>query len=125
MCRPVKLQSWSTNKAIRGISMFELRSGYPSYRGLKLFFASMLPIFLFLSFQEYFISNGWSYCIVTATHLTAASSFTFSLLSRCWVTSIHWGFKWWRVVMQRSSPMSGMSSFREHSGKPIGFRHSN
>ena len=58
MCRPVKSQSWSTNEAIRGISMFELRSGYPSYRGLKLLFTSMLPIFLFLNFQEHLSLMG-------------------------------------------------------------------
>ena len=64
------------------LACFELRSGHPSYRGLKLFFY----------FQEHFISNGWSCCVVTATHPTAASSFTFNLLSRHWVTSTHWGF---------------------------------
>ena len=47
MGRPVELQGWSTNEAIRGTGTFELRSGYPSHRGLKLFFASMLPIFYF------------------------------------------------------------------------------
>ena len=56
MCRPVKLQSWSTNEAIRGMGMSELGRGDPNYRSLKLFFASMLPI-LFLSFGGHSISN--------------------------------------------------------------------
>ena len=56
MCRPVELQGWSTNEAIRGMGMSELGRGDPNYRGLKLFFASMLPI-LFLSFSEHSISN--------------------------------------------------------------------
>ena len=56
MCRPVELQSWSTNEAIRGMGMSELGRGYPNYRGLKLFCTSMLPI-LFLSFSEHSISE--------------------------------------------------------------------
>ena len=38
MCRPVELQGWSTNEAIRGMGMSELGRGDPNYRGLKLFF---------------------------------------------------------------------------------------
>ena len=56
MCRPVEPQSWSTNEAIGGMGMSELGKGYPKYRGLKLFYASRLPI-LFLSFSEHSISN--------------------------------------------------------------------
>ena len=56
MCRPVELQSWSTNEATRGMGMSELGKGYPNYRGLKLFYVPMLPI-LFLSFSEHSISD--------------------------------------------------------------------
>ena len=56
MCRPVELQSRSTNEAIRGMGMSELGRGYPNYRGLKLFCASRLPILL-LSFSEHSISD--------------------------------------------------------------------
>ena len=49
MYRPVELQSWSTNEAIRGMGMSESGRGYPNC-------ASMLPI-LFLSFSERSISN--------------------------------------------------------------------
>ena len=56
MFKPVELQGWSTNEAIRGMGMSELGRGEPNYRGLKLFFASMLQI-LFLTFSEYSISN--------------------------------------------------------------------
>ena len=55
MCRPVKLQGWNTNEAIRGMDMFELRRGNPSYRGLKLFFASMLPISIFKLLQAFYL----------------------------------------------------------------------
>ena len=61
--------------------MFELRSGYPSYRGLKLFFTFMLPIFYFQTSQNT-IFIGWSCDVVATTHPTAAGSVTFSLLSR-------------------------------------------
>ena len=56
MCRPVELQGWNTNEAVRGMGMSELGRGDPNYGGLKLFCASVLPI-LFLNFSEHSIPN--------------------------------------------------------------------
>ena len=47
MCRPVVLQSWSTNEAIRGMGMSELGRGDPNYRGLKVFFRFNVTNFIF------------------------------------------------------------------------------
>ena len=47
MFRPDELQGWSANEAIRGIGVPMLGRGDLNHGGMKLFFAPMLPIFIF------------------------------------------------------------------------------
>ena len=94
-------------KSLEVLAHLKLESGYPSWKDLKLFFLTLMPLIFYFKLPQIFLSLMGR----AATHPTAASSFIFNLLSERYVTSIHWGFRWQRVVMQKSSPMNGISNF--------------